>query len=117
MTIASNAAIGNLKAYQFASDAFLFLFLQTLAPDEVSLVEFGDPTQVSFQQRGGLVDFVAIQTHAGFQAQCVPRGETARQDTIIRSKISGVQHLVPKLFGFVRGRINLEPIFAGVARA
>ena len=47
-----------------ARRAFRFLHVST---DEVSLVEFDDPTQPGLEGRGLGVDLVAVQRHAGFE--------------------------------------------------
>ena len=57
---------------------------------------------------------MAVEAHAGFEAQRVARAEAAGNHF---RGFAGVHQVVPKLFGMLGGEINLEAIFAGVAGA
>ena len=59
---------------------------------------------------GALVHVVAIEIHAGLEAQRVPGTETAGSHT------GGIQRL-PNPLRLRRGQHDLEPVLAGVAGA
>ena len=94
-----------------------FCFANRSRPMKITFVEFANPAEVGFEQGGRLVDLVTIQAHSRFQPQGVARGQTTGQHAIFLAVLSGFKNLVPELLGFVRGRVNFKPVFAGVARA
>src|SRR5437588_6975386 len=60
LAISRDAAISYFKTDQLTSNAFFFLRQQSIAADEVTLVQFSNPAQVCFQQRRRLVNLVAV---------------------------------------------------------
>ena len=64
LVVASNAAIGNLESNKLPFYAVCFLLDQRFAPDEITFVEFANPTEICFVERSVFVDLVAIEGHA-----------------------------------------------------
>src|SRR6185369_12960690 len=83
LAVASNSSIAHFKSDQLSPDAFFLLLCQPFAPDEITFVQFGDPTQVGFQQGRGLINLMTIQAHAGFESQRVSCCQTARQHALV----------------------------------
>src|SRR6185295_10471692 len=67
LAVASNSSIAHFKSDQLLPDAFFLLFCQWFPPDEITSIQFGDPTQIGFQQSRGLINLMTIQAHAGFE--------------------------------------------------
>ena len=82
--------------------------------DEIALVQFHDPAEVGFERGDGGMDFVAVQSHRGLQAQCVASAEPARLDAEL---VAGGENLVPDALGVFGRKVDLEAVFAGVAGA
>ena len=61
-------------------DAVGLLLAQRVGADEVVLLPADDPAQIRFERGRRLVDVVAVEAHAGFEAQRVARAEAARDD-------------------------------------
>ncbi len=89
----------------------LALGLQGRLADEVALRDQVDrPGQAGVERVHGVVHVLAVQVHAGFQAQRIARTETGRLD-------ADGDKGIPQRFG-LRGRhADLEAVFAGVAGA
>ncbi len=69
------------------------LLLERLAADEVAaLVERHGPGEPGFPRRDVLVHVLAVEIHAGFEAQRVARAEPRRRD-------AGVLQAVPQRHG------------------
>src|SRR5260221_2454347 len=117
LAITRDAAIGDCKTYQLSLDAFLFLFRQTFAADEIAFIKLANPTEVGFEQRRCLIDLVTIQAHSCFQPQGIARGQPAWQHAVFRAVLSGLQNLVPELLCFVCRRVNFKAILARVSGA
>lgn len=115
--IASDAALGNFEPDQFTLHALGFLLGQRFAAGEIAFVEFTDPTEVRFVQRGGFVDVVSVERHTRFEAQRVARRETAGQHAVGSAVVSGVEKFGPELFCVFRCCVNFETVFASVASA
>src|SRR5207253_7611322 len=116
LAVASDSAISDFKAYEFALDAFFFLFHQPIAADEFAFVEFTNPAEIGFEQCRRLINLVTVETHARLQPQRITRSQTTRQHAVIGSKVSCLENLVPDLLGFVRGGVNFKAVLAGVTR-
>ena len=84
-----------------------------IPPDEVDrLVEADDPAQVRLVGIRGRVEVVAVERHAGLEAQGVAGAEADRDEPVGRS---GGEHRVPQLAGAGSLHEDLEAILAGVA--
>src|SRR5215213_2063902 len=117
LVIACNTAVRYFEAHEFALNAFSFLIGQRLATGEVAFIQLAYPAEVRFEQRGGLIDVVAIERHAGFESESVARGESTRQHAGWCIRLSGFENLVPELLRAIRGRVNFVTVFAGVTSA
>src|SRR5215213_5276613 len=78
LVIASNATLCHLEAHELALHAFLFLTRQRFAAGEVALIQFAYPSEIRFEQCGGVVDVVAVERHSGFESQSITRCQAAR---------------------------------------
>ena len=56
--------------------------LERGAPDEVALLELHDPPEVDLERVRVAVELVAVQRHAGLEAQRVARSEPARPEPV-----------------------------------
>ncbi len=72
--------------------------------------------EAGFEDVDVLRDFVAVEAHAGFEAEGVARAQAAGSDGELRARI---EQRVPHLHGggLVGGDVDLEAVFAGVAGA
>src|SRR5215213_2934822 len=68
LVIARDAALCHFKTDQLALHAFLFLLRECFATGEVAVIQFANPTEVCFEQRGRIVDVVAVKRHACFES-------------------------------------------------
>src|SRR5207244_9715683 len=114
VTIPRDTPPAHFKADQLTADALLLLTQQRFPSDEFALVELHDPAQVRLERRNGRVNLVAVQGHFGFQAQRVPRAQTARLDSELPA---GFEDFVPDPGGLARGDVNLNSVFARIAGA
>ena len=96
----ARCAVQHLEADQCALNAALLLLDQHVAAEEFALVGFADPAEAGFPERGGLVNFVAVEAHAGFEAQRVARAEAAGKQSFSRA---AVEKIVPRFARNVRG--------------
>jgi hypothetical protein len=117
LVIASDAALGNFEPDQFSFHAPGFLLGQHFAAGEIAFVEFTNPTEVRFVQRGGFVDIVSVKRHSRFEAERVACGKPAGKHAVRGAEVSGVEKLGPQLFGVFRCCVNFETVFASVAGA
>ncbi|MNM64643.1 hypothetical protein D3C81_760500 [compost metagenome] len=90
----------------------LDFFQQAFTADEIARCRLpGDaPAQVRSQRRMGFVDVLAIQVHAGFQAQGVARTKAARGN-------AGADQVVEKCRGLDSGEDDFQAILTGVTGA
>src|SRR5580700_4472740 len=77
VAVASNALIEHFKADELARNAGFFLARKHVAAEKGGLFHLTDPAQPGFPGRGGVVNFMAVEAHAGLQAKRVARAEAA----------------------------------------
>src|ERR1044072_498968 len=110
LVIARDSAVRHFEAHEFALHAFGFLTCERLATGKVALIQLAYPTTVRLEQRGGLVDVVAVERHSCFEPQSVARGESTRQHAGWRARLSRVENFVPELLCAICGRVNFKTI-------
>ena len=114
VAVAADAALQHLETDNPAPRAARLLLAQGGRTDEVVLLPADDPVQVRFDRGRGLVDVVAVEAHARFEAEGVARAEAARDDV---DGLARLEQREPHLVG-LRGRDeDLEAVLAGVAGA
>ena len=79
-------------------------------------VELEPAREAGFEDVDLFGDFVAVEAHAGFEAEGVARAQAAGTNAELRA---GFEQRIPHLHrrGFVGGDVDLESIFARVAGA
>ena len=103
----------HLEAHEEAGRAGLGDAPEGVPPDEIDrLVEAHDPAEVRLVRVDRGVEVVAVQRHAGLEAQRVAGAEADRDEAVRRA---GRQHRVPQLAGAGGLDEDLEAILAGVA--
>src|SRR5689334_11182070 len=109
---AQHAAIFEQETDELRDVPARFDRFERFAPDEIARrrLERDGPREAGFEGILALVHVVAVQVHAGFQAQRVARTEAARRDA------ESVQ-IAPYLHDIFGGQHHFEAVFAGVARA
>ena len=93
-------------------DAGFFCARKNVAAEKGGLFHLADPAQPGFPGRGGVVEFVTVEAHAGLEPQRVARAEATGNHLVIDRAA-----VLPQLFGMIGSEINLEAILAGVAGA
>ena len=76
--MAGYAAVDHLEADKEAFDALFLLSFQHIAADKIAFTELDDPVEAGFERRRGLIDVVAVQAHAGLEAEGVAGAQTDR---------------------------------------
>ena len=114
VTVAPDALIEHLEADKLARQPRLFLLREDVAPEKWGLFQFADPAKSRFPRRGGLVNFMAVEAHACFEAQSIARAEAAGNHA---GGFSSLHQIVPEFFRMFRSEIDFKSIFAGVAGA
>ncbi|OAV70970.1 hypothetical protein Barb7_03224 [Bacteroidales bacterium Barb7] len=72
-----DALVEEAEGAEFAGDAFFLLAFDGSAIGKVlAFGEFGNPAKSGFDGRGGVVQIVAVETEAGFEAERVARTES-----------------------------------------
>src|SRR5215472_18792158 len=83
------------------------------AADEVAwFAELDDPAEADIERRNLSAEFVAVQGHAGFQPQRVPRRKARRDQTVAGASLS---QRLPHLDRVLRADEDLEAVVACVA--
>src|SRR5258708_3595430 len=77
----------------------------------VVVIELDDPAQIRLERGRSGVNIVAVQGHPGFEPQRVARAEAAGLDP------TGSEEFAPDPRCHERRHVDLEAIFAGIARA
>ena len=77
ITIARRGTVDHFESDELLCRSLRPLPQQGVPAQKVSLFEFRDPTQVSFEQRGLFIQFVAVKRVSRFQPQRVARAEPA----------------------------------------
>ena len=95
-------------------NALFALAPERLRADERRLVPGHDPSQPRLEDGGRLVDVLAVEAHAGLEAQRVARAEPAGPQP---RGPAGVEEGVPHARRRGGRHEDLEPVLAGVARA
>ncbi len=80
--IAGDAPVDHLESDQQSRHARATLLQEDVAADEIALVELADPGEVRLQDRGRVVDVVAVERHFGFEPQRVARCEPRRLNPV-----------------------------------
>ena len=116
VAVARDAPLGHLEADELARRAARLLPGEHRAAVEVALrvVERDDPAQPGLDQGGRLVHVVAVQHHAGLEAERVARPEAGGQEAVRRSRLDDA---APERARRVRGDEDLEAVLAGVPGA
>ena len=91
-------------------------FEKCFSSEKITFVQFEPALEAGFEDVDVFGDFVAVEAHAGFEAEGVARAEAAGADAELGA---GVEECVPHLYccGFVGGDVDLEAVFAAVAGA
>ena len=101
------------EAHKFAFHAFRFLLHEAVFGGEISgLAQFGDPAKTRFEGAGGVVDVVAVEAVAHFEAERVACAESGRLDAVL---LPSLEHLVPDFGDILVFGVNLEAARAGVS--
>src|SRR5213075_1688625 len=79
--VASDRAIEHLESDQLSRRALGFLTLQHIEPEKLLLLPSDNPSEVGFDDGGGFVHVVAVETHRGFETKRVTCAEAGRNDT------------------------------------
>src|SRR5260370_33363118 len=79
IAIASNHTILHLETGENAAGSGLLLGEQSVSPEEIPFGRLANPAQIRFPNRGRVVNFVAVDAHAGFEPQGGASAQTARQ--------------------------------------
>src|SRR4051794_5162686 len=109
--MAGETASLKLKSDQLSSHAPKLLSLERSVTGEgTALVELHDPAEARFQRRGGVVDFVSVQSVAHLQSERVTGAETDRLG-------AGLEERGPDLHRVPLPAVQLEAVFSGVAGA
>src|SRR6516162_658188 len=116
IAVARNSALHHFEAYQRPLQSRGTRFGQCGTSDKLALFDFAIAVEASLPNIDFVADLVLVQRHFGLEPEGIPRSETARHDTQF---LPGVDNLLPdSLAGAdVGGDINLESVFAGVARS
>ena len=87
-----------------------------VAADEVAFIELEPAREAGFEDVDVLRDFVAVEAHAGFEAEGVARAEAAGANAELCAR---VEESVPHVHGggLVGRDVELEAVFAGIAGA
>src|SRR6185436_4202448 len=109
VAVTRDPAIEHLEADDPARGADRFLLAQDGGADEVVLLPADDPAEIRFHRRRRLVDVVAVEAHAGFEAQRVAGAEPARDDA---GRLARFEDRLPDLVGGLRRDEDLEAVLA-----
>ena len=115
--VAGDSTLDHFEADDFAlRSAFGLNRQQGVAADEVAFIELEPAREAGFEDINIFRDFVAVEAHAGFEAEGVARAQAAGADAELRAR---VEQRVPRVGGggFVGRNVELEAVFAGVAGA
>src|SRR5258706_11307580 len=112
--VARDAAVQHLEAGDLPRHAGRFLRAQRGRANEVILLPADNPAEVRFERRRLVVDVVAVEAHARFEAQRVARAETARNHIC---RFAGLQNRLPHPVRGLRRDKHFKAVLAGVARA
>src|ERR1051326_4921701 len=110
LIVARDAAVRDFKPNQLSFHALGFLLGQGFAADEVAFIEFTNPAEVCFEQRGGFVDLVAVERESGFEPERVAGSETAGQHALVAAEVSGVKDSGPQSLGMFGRRVDFEAV-------
>src|SRR5690606_35419171 len=108
------ATLDQLEPDQAPLHTLGLLPLQRLTPDKVALVELHREAQPRFERADLGRDLVAVEWHARFQAQRVPRSEPDRLEP---HRLADPQQPVPELLGLLDRAVDLEAVLPGVPGA
>src|SRR5476651_375628 len=114
VAVTADAALEHLEADDLARRAARLLLAQRAGADEVVFLPADDPVEVRFDRGRRLVDVVAVEAHAGFEAQRVARAEAAGNDV---GGFAGLEQRQPDFVRLRRRDEDFEAVFAGVAGA
>ena len=90
------------------------MLAQQIAAEKWSFIELADPSKTGFEWRRGLVDFVPVEAHTGFQAQSIARPKPARQQA---RRLAEFNQVTPKLFRVLGIEVDLESVLTRITRA
>ena len=111
LAVAQHALVIHHHADQLARHAGGLLLFQRGAADEIApVIQRHGPRKAGFPRRDVLVHVLAVQVHAGFQAQRVTRAKPGRMHARGHQRI-------PQGLGVLFWQDDFETILAGVTRA
>ena len=82
VAMAGDSRVDHLEPDELPLDPEALLVLEDVAADEIAFVELDDPAEPGLQRGCRGVDFIAVETHPGLEAQCVPGAETGGHEAL-----------------------------------
>src|SRR5439155_9001880 len=114
VSVARHPSADHLEADQLSRQRLLPNRVERLPADEVPLVEFGDPAEPRLERICGLVDVVAVEREARFEAERVARAEAGR---LHPHRFAELEERAPKLRSVVPRAEDLDAVLARVSGA
>ena len=108
-----NTALNEFKTNEFVGHTRLFLLQKRFSINKI-FGKLRNPTQPSFERRGGVINVVSVEAVAHFEAERVACAEANRFDAVRRASFKNV---VPNVFDQVVGNVQFKTTRAGVARS